>query len=173
MAMRPFYRSRLLWLGVPGLVFLLWVWWDSGKWDTFVFRTRDGFMEEVRVSRGQVEWERSAYTNPEIRQVFRDSFPGVFDSGRSKHRGDFGWADRGEMDLLSKQREGGFDLRKGVDWETGCVVKGGMAGPVEVQGFRLALWVVVLGYVMVWLGAVVWWQRRKARVVGCDVLSNR
>jgi hypothetical protein len=26
---RPFYRSRLFWLGLPGLVFLLWSWWDS------------------------------------------------------------------------------------------------------------------------------------------------
>ena len=27
--MRPWYRSRLFWLGLPGLVFLLWCWWDS------------------------------------------------------------------------------------------------------------------------------------------------
>jgi len=173
MMMRPFYRSRLFWLGVPGLVFLLWVWWDSGKWDSFVFWTRDGIIEEVRVTRGQVEWERSVYGIPELRRIVRDNFPNVFDSGRSKDRGEFGWADRGEMDLVSKQRERGFNFRKGVDWETGCVVKGGMAGPVEVQGFRLALWVVVLGYVMAWLAAVWWWQRRKARVVGIDVLSNR
>jgi hypothetical protein len=26
---RPFYRSRLFWLGLPGLVFLLWAWWLS------------------------------------------------------------------------------------------------------------------------------------------------
>ncbi len=26
---RPFYRSRLFWLGLPGLVFLLWGWWMS------------------------------------------------------------------------------------------------------------------------------------------------
>lgn len=26
---RPFYRSRLFWLGLPGLVFLLWAWWVS------------------------------------------------------------------------------------------------------------------------------------------------
>lgn len=26
---RPFYRSRLFWLGLPGLVFLLWGWWIS------------------------------------------------------------------------------------------------------------------------------------------------
>jgi hypothetical protein len=27
---RPWYRSRLFWLGVPGLVFLVWGWWKSG-----------------------------------------------------------------------------------------------------------------------------------------------
>ncbi len=29
MTPRPFYRSRLFWLGLPGLVFLLWAWWLS------------------------------------------------------------------------------------------------------------------------------------------------
>jgi hypothetical protein len=29
MPLRPFYRSRLFWLGLPGLVFLLWAWVDS------------------------------------------------------------------------------------------------------------------------------------------------
>lgn len=29
MTPRPFYRSRLFWLGLPGLVFLLWGWWLS------------------------------------------------------------------------------------------------------------------------------------------------
>ena len=30
---RPFYRSRLFWLGLPGLVFLLWGWWlSTGHW---------------------------------------------------------------------------------------------------------------------------------------------
>ncbi len=29
MTPRPFYRSRLFWLGLPGLEFLLWAWWFS------------------------------------------------------------------------------------------------------------------------------------------------
>ncbi len=29
MTPRPFYRSRLFWLDLPGLVFLLWGWWLS------------------------------------------------------------------------------------------------------------------------------------------------
>ncbi len=29
MTPRPWYRSRLFWLGMPGLVFLLWGWWMS------------------------------------------------------------------------------------------------------------------------------------------------
>lgn len=28
---RPFYQSRLLWLGLPGLAFVLWCWWDSSE----------------------------------------------------------------------------------------------------------------------------------------------
>ena len=33
---RPWYRSRLFWLGVPGLVFLLWLWWDSMHFSTAI-----------------------------------------------------------------------------------------------------------------------------------------
>jgi hypothetical protein len=29
MTPRPFYRSTLFWLGLPGLLFLLWAWWVS------------------------------------------------------------------------------------------------------------------------------------------------
>ncbi len=32
MTPRPFYRSRLFWLGLPGLVFLLWAWKGSVGW---------------------------------------------------------------------------------------------------------------------------------------------
>ncbi len=38
MSPRPFYRSRLFWLGLPGLVFLLWGWWLSmGYWSSVGF----------------------------------------------------------------------------------------------------------------------------------------
>ena len=32
---RPWYRSRLFWLGVPGLVFLIWLWADSENSKTY------------------------------------------------------------------------------------------------------------------------------------------
>ena len=34
---RPWYRSRLFWLGVPGLLFLLWAWGDSNRLGRRVF----------------------------------------------------------------------------------------------------------------------------------------
>ena len=44
------------------------------------------------------------------------------------------------------------------------------AGVVATE-MRVGLWVIVLGYVAMWLGAVVWWQRRRARVM-CDLTES-
>ena len=56
MIARPVYRSRLFWLGVPGLVFLLWVWWDSGGRVSYAKWVRGNTVDDVRVTGGRVDW---------------------------------------------------------------------------------------------------------------------
>ncbi len=52
MTPRPFYRSRLFWLGLPGLVFLLWGWWlSTGHW------SGAGFAEPRAWGLGQIGGE--------------------------------------------------------------------------------------------------------------------
>jgi hypothetical protein len=56
---RPWYRSRLSWLGLPGLVFLLWLWW---LFPPQVFSVdMKGRTYEVRAFRSVVEFTWAEY----------------------------------------------------------------------------------------------------------------
>ncbi len=55
---RPFYRSRLFWLGLLGLVFLLWGWWLSMEHYSFM-----GFGGAPHWEVGQIRGELYAYWN--------------------------------------------------------------------------------------------------------------
>jgi len=45
-----FSRSLIFWLGLPGLIFLLWAWWDSYHW-----RSEIGF-RTYTLRRGDLAW---------------------------------------------------------------------------------------------------------------------
>jgi hypothetical protein len=53
---RPWYRSRLFWLGLPGLLFLLWAWVNSN----FVRRTLFLPASTLNSTQGKLLWWRSA-----------------------------------------------------------------------------------------------------------------
>lgn len=38
---RPWYRSRLFWLGALVVLFLLWAWWDSTRCETQIYLCSD------------------------------------------------------------------------------------------------------------------------------------
>ena len=154
--MRAFCKSRLFWLGVPGLVFLLWVWWDSGRFSSQLIWHRTTSTHCVEIREGKVGWSREtpgtllAYAKPY--RVIR------FDHAT--------W--------LAEPRERHFDFVRPFDWDEYSVAE--VPDPVlesdeSLKGNRIeftegsiALWVVVLGYVALWLGGVVWGQR-KGRVL--------
>jgi len=156
MTMRPFYRSRLFWLGVPGLVFLLWVWWDSGKWASSVSWERSQRSDCVDVASGVVGWERNTY---------RDTGPAVSNGlGFDRRSGSSIMDFPGEEELDQEDEMRRFDLRKAYTWTKFCLWADSPDW-LDIQRLRVALWVVVLVYVAMWLGAVWWWRRRKARVM--------
>ena len=155
MMMRPFYRSRLFWLGVPGLVFLLWVWWDSGRYDSFVRWERTESMDTVMVGGGRVEWEHTEGLNVWILAGWdpwmwgRSSRP---EGGRSK------------VMSMGPGRSRQFDFCAPYERKNSPIAP--VSSDLEdVVTRRVALWVIVAGYVMAWLGAVWWWQRRKRKRV--------
>ena len=58
--LRPWYRSRFFWAGIPGLLFLLWAWWDSGAHTSqFAAYGRTGLMIESEILKGglQGQWK--------------------------------------------------------------------------------------------------------------------
>jgi hypothetical protein len=61
---RPWYRSRVFWAGLPGLLFLLWAWWDSGAHHSFLsVRDKAGISEiQAETLHGDVVvvWQREA-----------------------------------------------------------------------------------------------------------------
>ena len=162
MTMRPFYRSRLFWLGVPGLVFLLWVWWDSGKYESMARWIRGEVGDTVRVTGGLVEWQRETNTEPAVPMGAKTS---LFDCYRSV-RAIEPWFDLlAEEPEAPAERRRQFDFREAVTLGKIDIVCGSVPGALEVVTRRVALWVVVAGYGVMWLGAVCWWQRRKTRVM--------
>ncbi|WP_035604340.1 hypothetical protein [Haloferula sp. BvORR071] len=42
--MKQLFRSLTFWLGLPGLLFLLWAWWDSSKFDSDALMYSWGFL---------------------------------------------------------------------------------------------------------------------------------
>lgn len=64
---RPWYRSRLFWLGLFGLVFLLWCWWDSMEHATWVSLSMDATpsgVSEFSLTSGFSEVSFSSYEDP-------------------------------------------------------------------------------------------------------------
>ena len=141
---RPWYRSRLLWLGLPVLVSLLWSWADSRRfrsrvsWQTpnrfFVLEQRDSCLGFGWVSSpvfadgaGDFDWGREEASKADPFYDPSEPPPPIF-------RPPFGhWISTVDQDSKSVE-----------DWE-------------------VAWWVVVSAFTFVWLGTLVIWQRRKLR----------
>ncbi|MEK7951666.1 hypothetical protein [Luteolibacter soli] len=147
--MRAFYKSRLFWCGVPGLVFLLWVWWDSGRHYSEVTWYRGSEERDVRVYRGVVEW-RSV-----VQRLFIPGTKQLF-------------VDRHEMVEVDKNglgftRECGFDLPAGFRREE--KPDDDLKMTYEAVEVSVALWLIAGCYAAMWLGAVFAWRWRKRRVM--------
>jgi hypothetical protein len=55
---RPWYRSRLFWLGLPGLVFLMWLWRDSMRMGRWVWCNDSHRSTWVGVIGGTIDFKR-------------------------------------------------------------------------------------------------------------------
>ena len=149
---RPFYRSRLFWLGVPGLVFLMWAWWDSGGNTTGVrwYRGREFLRAEVGV--GHLELSRTTELKPRKRIILNP-----FAVSRDELYEE-------ETDRTVRRRDRQWDFRPAFERPQPESVD-----PFEpmfkVSGIGIAVWMIVLSYLVLWLGTVWAWQRRKARLL--------
>ncbi|MEK7951665.1 hypothetical protein [Luteolibacter soli] len=150
--MRPFYKARLFWCGVPGLVFLLWVWWDSGGYESRLKWNRGWGFREVRVERGMMGYMRliDPTAGPGVKgELSADRLPFPEDDGTG------GWKGRARK----------FDFFPTAFEKTVMEVEPSAGVIVDWVDSRLALWAAVAGYGVVWLGMVFAWQWRRRRVM--------
>lgn len=181
---RPWYRSRLFWVGIPGLLFLLWGWWDSGnavshlgiegpRVETFVIDIEQGSIGfQVRLdAESSRRWDFS---------YWRDN---ITENGFSIDLLDYLKKDGSPVDLLhaGEPRKRRFDFPSGFRFEKerdemlgenpaaeGWVASPGAQLPTpELKGFKvgIACWLLVLLYLVLWGGLLGMWQRRKARLL--------
>jgi hypothetical protein len=136
---RPWYRSRLFWLGLPGLVFMLWLWLGDQSFDfghTSITGPNETTTRSIGASYGSI-----------FQATTIDSY-GVIPRTIGFHG----------SGLVREQPVNHVPLpRFGI-------IREGFYGGVEYWEIWLAWWVVISTYMAVWLGALAGWQRRKARL---------
>ncbi len=144
MTPRPFYRSRLFWLGLPGLVFLLWLW--------LLFSPK-----AICIDAGQRSFDVL-------------SFPSAIEFTTSEDRNAFpSW----EVDVWPLEEEDRVDPGDHLfKWDYDERYAGIPAGGGSfVSGFwrqhylSMRPWLPSAAYLVLWLAAVAWWQRRKYRLL--------
>lgn len=135
---RPWYRSRLFWLGVPGLVFLMWGWLANVRNDFHVrhtaWRGSDLLGWDIGTSLGSIYYSRSE-SNPGRGSTFKLGFNTFHET-----------LDPDEPTVYFPVRP--FGIVREPDYE-------------EVW---VAWWMMVVSYTLFWLGGLVGWQRRKVRL---------
>jgi hypothetical protein len=134
---RPWHRSRLFWLGLPGLVFMLWL--AKARESLSLHHTGiTGHRESTRRSIGTSDGLIYQATS---RTSFAVSGPE-----------EIGF--HGSVEALDPERPTCyFPLRPfGIIREN------------EYREIWLAWWAAIPAYAAVWLGALAGWQRRKARL---------
>jgi hypothetical protein len=143
--MRPWYRSRLIWLGTPGLLFLLWIsLGDPYRYCHLRVRFGDygvGFTDRLRHAHLRLDIPKKGpmapfaveFTKPRIVRAGDD--PGLFPRAIGRTTG---WYSR-------------LHRSEGV--------------------LSVAYWFLVPVYVAVWTGLFLAWQRRKARFQRGDASS--
>ena len=137
---RPWYRSRLFWLGLPGLVFLLWAW---------LANVREDFHLNYLALSGPGEikgWDVGS------------SLGSIY---HSRLKSAYGFGSR------SKSKPGLHFFHEALEPDEPTIYFSRRPfGTVHNGDYRevwVAWWAIVLGYGITWSGALIGWQRRKAR----------
>lgn len=141
---RSWYRSRLFWLGVPGLVFLVWLWVDALISHRYLGFTIDrGPDVRLEIGLGAISCDIDS-------EGLEDPFQ---DSWISFH------ASREPADLESWRPWAFRAPFKKLVWET--VDEDPVFGIVRRRANLMAAWVPMVLYSVGWIAAVARWQRWK------------
>ena len=144
---RPFYRSRLFWLGVPGLVFFVWLWVDSTR-----------FVTEMVRMQGRWELYVLSYQGEGYLTVTRRTGASTGSSYvRVKETRGISWFPPISEIVLLRVEADPFDP---------------LGGERKSWNVRLPMWTLTALYGCGWAGSLVWWQLRKARLKKLHAASH-
>lgn len=151
MTLRPFYRSRLFWLGLPGFVFLLWAWLDSG-WNTTDLAYCDNTRQRgVAQFQGELIFYRSE-------TPLNRSWPGSYFIHSRTPAAPAGNAWRIGRVSFPK-------LASHLAEERMLNPQKPSLGNMRQSSVGVALWFVAASYAAAWILTLTWWQRRKSRLL--------
>jgi hypothetical protein len=164
---RPWYRSRLFWLGLPGLVFLMWLWGDSMKMGRWVWCGESHRCTLVGVIGGTIDLKRFSVNQGISRpstNFFRERVGSI----------------RRRTVVPQPPPTGILCAEYGPREPLGGMLDHEMEDPFPppISRFQrqeidqrvsyrigIALWLVIAGYASVWWVVLIAWQRRKARLI--------
>ncbi len=151
MSPRPFYRSILFWLGIPGLIFLIWFWFPGTGFTVTWVRAKDRIViasgggtigaayQKFTVSRStglSFLLPPTGFTlEPRVNQL--DPHEGIVGAPRLTMRKLFPPA----------------------------IQESHIRGGTWASNVTFAVWLLGLLYLPVWLGTFAWWQRRKSHLL--------
>lgn len=138
--MTPWYRSRLFFFGLAGLVMLLWLWFGFPSISPSVAFHTSKSTYGASYEDGSFYYGYYQYAHPENADAVP---PSGFEFAMQDNRNDAYWLN--QVDLF----------------DPALVVS---IGPWN-GGVDLAIWVIVVLYTALWLSGLVCWQRRKRRLM--------
>jgi hypothetical protein len=147
----PFHRSRLFWLGLPGLVFLLWAWLGS----PLNLRVRISIGDYILRVGGE---DRALKVDWEVYGSGHLAAPGLRFYKGGMYAGDI---DTEGQRFFPKALR--YDVRK-YHYHLGVR---------SIPEVKLAYWFLLLFYMMIWLLVLTVWQRRKFRLLKLHAASSR
>lgn len=145
------FRSRAFWFGVPGLVFLLWGWWDSSRWESNGSVSASRWFCDLMQRRGYVQID-----------VSRSDSPGSVSHHRARMV-----KFSGERSPLAPGQENRPEWQYWPQWrhhELKPLTRGSIS--IRRSGVSDVLilphWFLSLLYLLPWCG-VIYWRFRKTR----------
>lgn len=151
---KPLYRSMTLWLGLPGLLFIMWAWQDSVK-------NMAGIIRIASVTHPGIssfwEHERIAQIHSAVMIEYYTPEP---KPGRVYARTPLEWVRR-RITISPDPRH----LFRSFTWQSQPNAMGPDSGMVRTV-IILPHWMILLAYTGLWGGVIIWRARRHRHAAG-------
>ena len=156
---RPWFRSRFFWLGIPGLLFLFWAWVDSEN--HIVLLRHANLTSETAL----LHWAGGVSIS-RIGPLATDDVITFSLQGRMFQSVEYSYFPRPvvpkwyyDRKIVAASLNGNPDASPRPDFWSVPTLSGGTS-----WAFLLPYWLNILCYLGIWITGTVLWQRRKVRL---------